>query len=295
MYSVDQHGEVLLVTAASPLQTLVPKLRSNASLMREHNQEGIRTFTLLALQFAMKLMGPCSDPHLLSGDVLREDEARANITAIGNQVALQFLEYYCLQLAYYFEDYVRADRYRRGTKDFAKVAGGHFLVPRTAFFQGLTALALAGQGIQRRRNLAAGSRIARQLRKWTESGNVNCIHTLYLLEAEMAAVRNRRSEAVRLYWKAVNTASRNGYLNDKALAHERAFLFHLRTNPGDLFWAQTHFNDAVQAYCDWNAYQKARQLEASYGNRFDPKMLTGYSIPAELEPAVPSPLTAGSR
>jgi histidine kinase len=72
--------------------------------------------------------------------------------------------------------------------------------------------------------------------------------------------------AKRLYDAAIHMASRNGYLNDKALAHERAFLFHLKHDDEDRFWTTNHYNDAVQAYCDWNAYEKALHLVRKYSN-----------------------------
>lgn len=279
MYNLSQNGEAQLVTAASPLKALVPKMRANTNLMRDYNQEGVRSFQLLALQFALKLIGPASRPSVLTGAVVDEEEARANAREIGNKVLASFLENYCLQLAYYFEDYELADKYSRATQDFTKVAGGHFMITRNLFFRGLTALALAGEGTSRRRNLSTAAAITRQLDKWSESGNINCIHLVQLLQAEAASVRNSGPDAIRLYWKAINSASRNGYLNDKALAHERAYLFHLRTDPGDLFWAQSHYNDAVQAYCDWNAFQKARHLVKRYGSRFDTGTISNFTIP----------------
>lgn len=268
MYNLSQHSEALLVTASSPLNTLVPKMRSNVSLMHEYKQEGVRNFYVLALQFALKLVGPTENPACMTGEVVDESQARLNAERIENMVLLQILENYCLQLAYYFGEYELADKFSRQTTNFAKVAGGHFFVTRNLFFRGLTALALAGRGQQRLHNMRVAHRILNQLKAWYIAGNVNCRHMVLLLQAESAAVRRQASKAARLYLLAINSSGRNGYLNDKALAHERAFLFHLKVKK-DAFWAQNHYADAVQAYCDWNAYEKARHLIRCYGSRFE--------------------------
>jgi hypothetical protein len=236
--------------------------------MHEYKQEGVRNFYILALQFALKLVGPTENPASMTGEVVDESEARSNAERIGNMLLLQFLENYCLQLAYYFGEYELADRFSLQTKNFAKVAGGHFLVARNVFFRGLTALALAGQGQHRRRNIRVARLLLLQLKKWYKAGNVNCCHMVHLLQAESAAVRKHASKAARLYALAIHSSGRNGYLNDKALAHERAFLFFLRDKK-DAFWAQNHYTDAVQAYCDWNAYEKARHLVRCYGSRVE--------------------------
>jgi hypothetical protein len=266
MYNINQNGEAQLVTAATPLNTLIPKMRSNAQLMREYKQEGIRGFYTLALQFALILVGPTENPTEMTGEIVVESEARANAKRVGNMVLWQFLENYCLQLAYYFGDYELADTFSRRTVDFAKICRGHFLVIRNHFFRGLTALALASKGHQRRRNMRIASRILSQLTRWCKAGNVNCVHMVQLLHAETAVLRNQQARAARYFVQAIHSASRNGYLNDKALAHERAFLFHFSSDTQDTFWAQNHYTDALQAYCDWNAYEKARHLIRCYGS-----------------------------
>jgi hypothetical protein len=202
------------------------------------------------------------------------DEVRAITQSSGNSGWTLFVEFSCLQIAYYFEDYERADRCSRLTADFPKEVGGHFFVPRNAFFRCLTALALAHQttGLRRRSNLRRAAKLIRQTERWSKAGNVDCVHMLQLLEAERASLSKRKAfEAKRLYLSAISTASRNGYVNDKALCHERAFLFHLRraeASDEDRFWAENHYKDAIQAYCDWNAFAKAKHLAERYGGRF---------------------------
>ena len=291
MHNLLNHDFALLATTATPLSNLVLRLRSSGQLMQEYGHEGIRVFSSMTLQFALQL-SVVSDAPLseLSGDVIKDADVRAQFNRTEHALMIGFLDHYSLLLSYYFEDYDRAVKYAQATDDFPKVAVCHFFVPVNAFFRGLTSLALAHRSQNRRErssHLNNASRIAKQMKAWTEAGNPNCIHMLQLLEAELAASKlllshdsvppttsrggdsSEASRARQLYLVAIGSASRNAYLNDKALAHELAFKFHLRcSGPEDHFWAENHYKDALQAYGDWNAHNKARQLADRYGHRF---------------------------
>lgn len=263
MYHLAIYVEVLMCTGTRPLGEVISELESNRKLMREYKQEAIRSYQALALQFLLNMVRPCKDPTLLTGDAMNEVEVR-NVAKEKGSVLLELeADFYCLQLAYYFGDYEKAASHSRLTKDFGTKQGpGHVLVTRNAMFRGLTHLALAGQGKQHRQNLAIAGEITKRMRKWVSSGNVNCLHMLRLVEAETAAVK-KLSSAVQLYEDAISTANKSSYLQDKALAHERAALFHMY-GLGDWYWAGHHFGRAVVAYSDWGAFEKVRQLLSKY-------------------------------
>jgi hypothetical protein len=283
MFNLSNYEHALLVTSAKPLRIVVNHLFSTAKRMKECNQDVARNLLLVTINFVLSLLvsgyphlSAPQDLTLLAGefDPVVLDEARAITEGSGSSGRTLFLEFSCLQIAYYFEDYERADRCSRLTADFPREVGGHFFVPRNTFFRCLTALALARQsvGLRRGSNLRRAARLTRQMERWSKAGNVDCVHMLQLLQAERASFSERNGlHTKRLYLAAINTASRNGYVNDKALCHERAFLFHLRhaeRSEEDRFWAENHYKDAIQAYCDWNAFAKARHLVGRYGDRF---------------------------
>jgi hypothetical protein len=297
VHNLLNHDFALLATTATPLSNLVLRLRSSGQLMKEYGHEGIRVFSSMTLQFALQLSVVSETPPTaeLSGDVIKDADVRAQFNRTEHALMIGFLDHYCLLLSYYFEDYHRAAKHAQATDNFPKVAVCHFFVPVNAFFRGLTSLALAHRAAaaaatHRRRersgHIKNAAKIAKQMKAWTESGNPNCIHMLQLLEAELAAAKSlsshgggtttsrggdssEASRARQLYLVAIGSASRNAYLNDKALAHELAFKFHLRcSGPEDHFWAENHYKDALQAYGDWNAHAKARHLADKYGHHF---------------------------
>jgi hypothetical protein len=269
MYNITNYGYALIATASTPLRGLISRMRSNAKLMRDLGQEGPRSFEVISLQFLIKITYPTDDPVVMNGPWVNEEEFRAKYSGTIN-TQVMFLDHYSLQLALFFEDYERAERFARLTDNFAQASGGHFYVPRNALLRGLTALIMARKSRRSRLlNMRRAAAITKMLKLWSELGNVNAVHMLQLLQAETAAVKGKRLQAKDLYMSAINSATKNQYLNDKALAHERAFLFHLEGDSADdEFWAENHFKDAVQAYCDWQAYQKAKHLLDRYGHRF---------------------------
>jgi hypothetical protein len=265
------HDFALLATSATPLTNLVDRLRVSGKLMQDFGHEGIHVLSAMTLQFALNLSVTTDNPSELSGDAIEDTDIAARFNRATNALMFGFLDHYRLLLAFYFEDYDNADRICQSAENLPNVVPSHFFIPINALFRGLTNLAMARRCAGRRRlvRMRRSAKITHQMKKWVDNGNVNCIHMLQLLQAEAAAVQNREREAKEMYVTAISTAAKNGYLNDKALAHELAFRFHLRCQgPEDPFWAQNHYKDAVQAYCDWNACQKARHLLNTYGHHF---------------------------
>lgn len=289
MCNLAQYNFALVATSAMPLKTFIPKIRSDNNLMHEYGQDGILNFGLLSMQFALNMAGPVEMPTVMSGEAMCEENFRATFVSAEHRMLIGWLNHCCLKLAYFFGDYDRADEVSRMSDDFAVAAGGHPYVYRHALFSSLTAFAMARKVPGRRRQMRQwrrALRIAKQVQTWSEAGNVNCSHLTLLLQAErLSFFKSKELEAKRMYNAAIISAHRSGYLNDKALAHELAFLFHLRlatadrTSPprdvhstadggDDWFWAHNHFKDAVEAYGDWNAFQKVKQLVDTYGVQF---------------------------
>jgi hypothetical protein len=50
----------------------------------------------------------------------------------------------------------------------------------------------------------------------------------------------------------------------------------------DWFWALHHYKDAIEAYCDWNAYQKAKQMVDAHGDQF--KLTTSAFSSLSMQP-----------
>lgn len=57
------------------------------------------------------------------------------------------------------------------------------------------------------------------IRGWAKKGDVNVVHYLYILEAELAMLNGKNKKAKEKFKAAISASSRNGFLQDRALAH----------------------------------------------------------------------------
>ena len=92
----------------------------------------------------------------------------------------------------------------------------------------------------------------------SKKGNVNLVHCLHLLEAEMAALENKCSKAEDSYKAAITVASTNGFIQDCALSHELTSAYFGRK--GDHYWKDYHMEQCIERYSEWGAAAKVEQL-----------------------------------
>ena len=104
-----------------------------------------------------------------------------------------------------------------------------------------------------------GIRVMKIIRGWVELGNPNVIHLLHLLEAELAILNGYDRLVEDSYQLAINTASANGFIQDKALSHELVSSY--LTNRGDSSQGAYHMEQAIKYYSEWGAKAKVDQLK----------------------------------
>mmetsp|Transcript_4387 Transcript_4387/g.10966 ORF Transcript_4387/g.10966 Transcript_4387/m.10966 type:complete len:1125 (-) Transcript_4387:332-3706(-) len=95
--------------------------------------------------------------------------------------------------------------------------------------------------------------------KWLHQGDLNVRHHSALLEAEDLAIRRKLKEAQRSYESAIVSSSRGGYIQDRALAHERYALF-LVDDLHDTENGLYHAREADRLYREWGAYSIATHI-----------------------------------
>ena len=71
---------------------------------------------------------------------------------------------------------------------------------------------------------------------------------------EMAQLEGKHMKAESYYKQAINVASRNGFIHDKALLHELASEYFEKM--GDEYWANYHMACCQQCYWEWGATTK---------------------------------------
>jgi PAS domain S-box-containing protein len=115
---------------------------------------------------------------------------------------------------------------------------------------------------ERPRHLQALAAHHKQLAIWAESCPATFANRAALVGAEIARLEGRGLDALHLYEEAIRLARQNNFIQNEALAHERAARF--CTARGFATMADAYLRNARHCYLSWGADGKVRQLERLY-------------------------------
>ena len=105
-----------------------------------------------------------------------------------------------------------------------------------------------------------------EMQKWAAHSDWNFSHKVKLLEAEIGYwLLGDEGSASSLYADAIRLSTEHSFGNDRALALERAGLFHAETSP-DPAVGRKFMQMAYEAYLEWGSFSKARQLQERYAH-----------------------------
>lgn len=102
----------------------------------------------------------------------------------------------------------------------------------------------------------------REMKIWADNCPENFLHKHVLVQAEIARISKKDSEAVELYDFAITLAQDNEFVQNEALANELAAKYWL--NKGKYQYAKIHLRDAHSCYQRWGAARKVDDLEQKY-------------------------------
>lgn len=111
-----------------------------------------------------------------------------------------------------------------------------------------------------------GEKLRSKIKHWREMGNPNVVHYEYFLDAESAAWKNKKSDAIKNYKAAISHAARTGFVQDAAFACERLSEFHL-TVTGEEEEAAYQMNQSLKYWRGWGAMAKVEALENKWRAR----------------------------
>ncbi|OUC15928.1 MAG: hypothetical protein B0A82_04000 [Alkalinema sp. CACIAM 70d] len=103
-----------------------------------------------------------------------------------------------------------------------------------------------------------------KLQRWANLIPENHQHRWELVEAERQAILGNHLAAMELYDRAIANAKKHHFVQDEALANERAAEFYLTWDKPKV--AQVYLTDAYYAYARWGATAKTDDLQTRYGN-----------------------------
>ncbi len=276
-------GNTVLSTANQEMakyHKVVKKLKQNRSLyaIEQH------------WQVALNLLEHSLDKYKLKGDVFNEDNMIPILLKAQDYTALHALYVYKAMLCYLFNDYSQSLDNIMASEDHSKSVIGEYSVPLRMFYHSLTLLALFPEAQSKEQNQYMEKVIAnqKQMKKWAHHAPMNHLHKYYLVEAELARIKEEDTQSMGFYDKAIALASENEYVNEEALAKEVAARYYLSKGRDKI--ARVYMKDAKYCYYRWGAQAKVDDLMNRY-----PQLLNDESIEGQTENTLSSTSTTSTK
>ncbi len=233
-------------------------------------------------QTILNLLGQTPAPEQLTGAVFNAATAEPLLQATHHRTALFYLHFNQMVLSYLFGHYPQAAHAAILAEHYLDGGIGTFMVPLYAFYDALIQLALCDSTVETQQDgLDRVDRHQERLKNWATLAPFNHQHRWELVEAERYRVAGQRSEAIEYYDRAIASALKNGFIQDEALANERAAQFYLDWGKETL--AVGYMQAADHRYTQWGAKAKTDDLANRYPELLSSKILSAVSARNSLE------------
>ena len=246
-----------LYHAGRPLKGLENEIKIDLEAITALNVQPSKLVCLLYLSAVKKLAGTDIEESEMS---LKAIEKLAIETGNQHLRALSFVTR--LELDVFFQQWDDAANLLVTAGNLLPCMPGSFVGARFTFLEALISIKAAQSKkeswLKKRRWKKKALKAMKLIRGWVKKGNVNLVHSLHLLEAELAALDKKPQKAENSYKAAITVASTNGFLQDRALSHELASVYF--AGKGDDYWKDYHMQQCLACYSEWGADAKVQQL-----------------------------------
>lgn len=215
-------------------------------------------------QMILNLQGESPEPCDLVGSSFNERET-LGIWIEQSQLLLLFVASLCKTfLCYLFQNYSQAVQSGKSAEKYGKKGAGLPYWSEHNFYYSLSLLADCDRLDKRAKQTTLRKVTAhqKQMQLWAEFSPTNFRHKYDLVEAEKARVKGQTLLAMEYYDRAIQGAKKYRYLQEEAIAYERAALFYSHLGRDEI--AQTYLKKAHYSYGRWGATAKLKALEAKY-------------------------------
>ncbi|MEG4520836.1 MULTISPECIES: AAA family ATPase [unclassified Microcoleus] len=165
---------------------------------------------------------------------------------------------------YFFSNPVRAIENAKSLERYVEGMSGSIEIAQHNFYYSLALLAHypATTKTEQKQYLKKVASHQKQMKNWAHHAPMNFQHKYELVEAEKARVLGQNETAITYYERAINGAKEQRFIQEEALANERAAEFYLAIGREKV--AKTYMTEAYYCYIRWGAVAKVRDLEETY-------------------------------
>ncbi len=264
-----------------PLPQATELMATASTTIAALKQESVLHVHHMGWQLLLNLKGESNDPRVLSGVVYDRGQMLAFHEQANDTTSLLILNVLQLVLAYTFQEYGQALVCANAAAQYHSGSTISLIVILFNTYQSLACLAAipTASPVEKQTLWQQVTTNQKILRRWAMHAPMNCLHRVYLVEAECQWLRGQIRRATGSYDRAIALAHQHGYIQDAALAKERAALFHNAQGQANI--ASSYLQDAYLTYRQWGALAKVVDLEQRY-----PQVLTQITLSSSVYPSL---------
>jgi histidine kinase len=241
-----------------PLPELERQIRQAVNLMDLHGQLSMRIMISGVWQTILNLMGRSSvDVCVISGDAMDASTLKHWEDPRGS--LHMWINYRRMVLCYLFGRYEEASDHAAGCQELINKVFLTTGVCSIVLFETLTYLALERSSRKRGRMKVISHRI-REMKNWAQHSPYNFSGMQFLLEAELAVLKDDKNGALSKYVCAILVNKQVGALQLAALSNERLGKFLLEQ--GQQSEAKPYLDEALKYYEEYGAVAKVDHLRS---------------------------------
>ncbi len=249
--------------AGYPLSRVVKETKRCKALCSKFGQLSTQSWVELYLQQLLNLMGQSNDPLVLTGEVINEEEVM-RVAKDSNPLDYLYLHFSKLQLAVYMNDIPSARSIIHQVRKLDKKKFLPYMIGLLHFYEGL-ANAMSSTPKDR----AYARKCLAKLTVFAKHAPCNYQNKVYLIEAELAAHQaGKFDSALRSFKLSIDLAQREGFIQDQALACERAA--HALERAQRRQEANQFMARAQDLYAEWGAQAMVDRLTARIASPISP-------------------------
>ncbi|MGC9524668.1 MAG: trifunctional serine/threonine-protein kinase/ATP-binding protein/sensor histidine kinase [Limnospira sp.] len=254
--------------AGVPLEDWDTELENYCIALAEVQQDSVLAYLKMIQQLVHNLREAVEEPDRLLGMAYDERTMFPRHRQDHELVAIAIAHVYKLHSAYLFGNYTNALNYIEEINRHLMTLVGIVDRPVFHFYAALTYLAIDSNQPDKepKETLQLAENHRLKLAEWAQNAPINYQHKIDLIEAEKLRILGHNYLATEQYDRAIVAAKESGFIQEEALANERAAQFYLHWGKERI--AAAYLQDAYYGYAKWGAQAKVADLETRY-----PKLL----------------------
>lgn len=232
-------------------------------LLRLNNPHTITEITALR-QMMRQLSGQTKNGATFDDDEFNDDQFLKYLIELDDAIPIGFYFAFKLKALFIMGFYDKAFELKKEAEQRIGATWGQFVSAEHCFFHFLTVArrfvdAGRWEKLRLRRDL---NKKLKLMKKWASFCEENFKHKQLLMEAELARIGGKMTDALRLYEEAEKSALEAGFPLNATLSCELAGRFELEQGREDK--AATWLHKAREGYKKWRAHAKVKALEEEF-------------------------------